>query len=216
MRSMRVNTKTIYSLLGAVFLVFLLGRPALAHKVYLFAWVEGDTVYCDAYFSKSRKVQGGTITVKDEKGTVLAQGETDDQGAWQFPVPGRMDLFLEVSAGTGHRGEFMIAEDELPGQAGTGETGQPGDAAKGSTGADADKSITQPAVTESPVVPPKMDVEAIRQVVADELDRKLQPLARSVALLREDQGPSLNEIIGGIGYIFGIMGLVMYFRSKKQ
>jgi nickel transport protein len=28
-------------------------------------------------------------------------------------------------------------------------------------------------------------------------------------------GPSITEIIGGIGYIFGLFGLVMYFKSRK-
>ena len=205
----RVRISIIPSPIWSLLILLLLAQPALAHKVFLFAWVEGDTVHCDAYFSKSRKVQGGTITVKDGNGKVLAQGETDSQGAWTFPVPGRMDLFLEVEAGTGHKGEFMIAADELPGAE---SESLPLAKAEDSPPAAGEKV----AVRSPEQLPAGTDMEAIRAVVAAELDRRLQPLARSIAMLREDQGPSLTEIIGGIGYIFGIMGLVMYFRSKKQ
>ncbi len=29
-------------------------------------------------------------------------------------------------------------------------------------------------------------------------------------------GPGLTEIIGGIGYIFGLVGMAMYFTSRKK
>jgi len=41
-------------------------------------------------------------------------------------------------------------------------------------------------------------------------------LAREVALLHQEKGPSLTDIIGGIGYIIGIMGLLMYFKARRR
>ena len=68
--------------------------PALAHKVYLFAWVEGDTVLVDAYFSKSKRVMGGKIEVMDSTGQKLLEGTTDDKGRFSFKIPKKDDLFI--------------------------------------------------------------------------------------------------------------------------
>ena len=62
-------------LLAAWIIVLLGAGPALAHKVYLFAWVEGDQVMVDAYFSKSRKVVNGSIQVLDPEGRGIAGGK---------------------------------------------------------------------------------------------------------------------------------------------
>jgi nickel transport protein len=32
----------------------------------------------------------------------------------------------------------------------------------------------------------------------------------------EQKGPTMNEIVGGIGYIFGLMGVAIYFSSRKK
>jgi hypothetical protein len=39
-----------------------------------------------------------------------------------------------------------------------------------------------------------------------------------IQLIRNTQkeGPGVTEIIGGIGYILGLFGLVMYFRNRKK
>jgi len=30
------------------------------------------------------------------------------------------------------------------------------------------------------------------------------------------EGPTIAEIVGGIGYIFGLFGVFMYFKSRKE
>ena len=52
----------------AVVLCFILiwvPSSVFAHKVYLFAWVEGNTVSTESYFSGKKKVMGGPIKVFD-------------------------------------------------------------------------------------------------------------------------------------------------------
>jgi hypothetical protein len=34
--------------------------------------------------------------------------------------------------------------------------------------------------------------------------------------MRKEEAPGFREITAGIGYILGIMGLVLYFRSRKK
>jgi nickel transport protein len=54
------------------------------------------------------------------------------------------------------------------------------------------------------------------EVMIDQaLDRKLEPVIKLIRNTRKE-GPGVTEIIGGIGYIFGLFGLVMYFRNRKE
>ena len=59
------------------------------------------------------------------------------------------------------------------------------------------------------------DIEAIRKVVEEVVEQKIQPVKE---LLRASRlsGPSPTEIIGGIGYIVGIAGIIMYFRGRSR
>ncbi len=47
------------------------------------------------------------------------------------------------------------------------------------------------------------------------LDAKLAPIRRAVLEGTED-GPGLREIIGGIGWIFGLVGVAAYFKSRPR
>ncbi|PIE69110.1 MAG: hypothetical protein CSA21_03995 [Deltaproteobacteria bacterium] len=94
-------------LLGLFILV--IAVPALAHRVNVFAYVDGDTVYTESYFSDGTPVQAGDILVEDTDGTTLVKGRTDKQGLLNFPLPGKQqNLAITVSAGMGHRGTFLL------------------------------------------------------------------------------------------------------------
>ena len=60
-----------------------------------------------------------------------------------------------------------------------------------------------------------MEEDRIRAIIAEELDRKLAPLLREVTILGQDR-TSLTDVIGGIGYIAGIMGIIMYFKARRR
>jgi nickel transport protein len=47
------------------------------------------------------------------------------------------------------------------------------------------------------------------------LDRKLAPVIKLIRDTRKE-GPTIAEIVGGIGYIFGLFGLFMYFKSRNK
>jgi len=47
------------------------------------------------------------------------------------------------------------------------------------------------------------------------LERKLNPLIKQLAESEQEE-PSLQDIIGGLGYIFGLVGAVAYFRYRRK
>ena len=75
-------------LLLALFLALTAQAPAMAHRVNIFAYVEGNDVLVECVFSTSSPVRDGQINVFDSvSGEELLQGKTDDKGFFRFPVP---------------------------------------------------------------------------------------------------------------------------------
>jgi len=58
--------------------------------------------------------------------------------------------------------------------------------------------------------PVSTDVE---RVVADAVAREIGPLRKQ--LYRWEQRVRLRDILGGVGYIFGLAGLALYLKSRK-
>lgn len=96
----------------ALVLVVGAANAALAHKVNIFAYVEGDTVFTESYFPDGKPVQNGMITVQDRKGSTLLEGKTDDKGLFSFPLPKKEDLTIIINAAMGHRNTFLLKISE--------------------------------------------------------------------------------------------------------
>jgi nickel transport protein len=184
------------------FLLFLSlqGNTAHAHRVYLYAWVEGDVVHTEGYFGGKKKAIGGTIDVFDPSGKKLLEGKADEKGEFSFKIPQKTDLRIVLEATMGHRAEYTLKAEEFAGAKPASE--QP--------------SAQKTETPGRPVLPETVDTEKIRKVVEEVLDARLKPLTRAVAELGKEKGPGFTEIIGGIGYILGLMGLVAYFKSRKN
>ena len=201
-------------ILSALCLNALVAGPAGAHGVVVFAWVEGGRVHVESKFSGGRKVRGGSVVVMDEQGNELLSGTTDDEGEFDFAVPAATDLKIVLSAGAGHRGEWSISAAEI--EAAGGGKEPPG--AGGDRGAAAEKAGRPPAgprAEEVRAAAPDADLAAIESVVEEALDRKLGPVLKMVADSRR-AGPDVRDILGGLGYIMGLVGIAAYGPSRKK
>ena len=105
--------KPIFYLFWVVCLFCFRIEPVDAHRVNLFAWVEGDTVYVESKFSGGKKVKAGKIIVTDPRGTELLSGTTSENGEFAFKVPKKTELKIVLLAGTGHRAEWTIPAGEI-------------------------------------------------------------------------------------------------------
>ncbi|MDR1039669.1 MAG: hypothetical protein LBR80_05770 [Deltaproteobacteria bacterium] len=54
--------------------------------------------------------------------------------------------------------------------------------------------------------------EALRSIVREELKTQISPVVRALAEAREDRSPGLREIVGGLGWVAGISGLVLWLK----
>ena len=76
-----VKQRFLCLLVAALWLAFS-NVPALAHKVMIFAWVDGDTVYTQGKLGDGRKAKNCTILVYDKEGNQLLEGKTDQKGSF--------------------------------------------------------------------------------------------------------------------------------------
>jgi len=182
-------------LLLASIIVVSFNPPALAHKVIIFAWVEGDTIYTQSKFSDGKRATGAQVLVFDRDGRQLLEGKTGGGGEFSFKIPGVTDLGIVLDAGAGHKAEWRIPESEILEARGVLEKKR------------SDEPSQSMAVC--------LSKEEIKEIVEDSLDRRLRPIVR---MMTESQakGPSVTEIVGGLGYIFGLMGVALYFRNRGK
>lgn len=180
---------------------------ARAHKVNVFAWVEGDAVFIESKFSGGKRVKGGMITVSDLRGNQLLSGKTNNRGEFSFKIPKKTTLKIVLVAGMGHRGEWTIPVEEIE-AVGVIETRE---SVQQETAENEPKSIMRS------IPAPKPCSDEIQLAVEKALDKKLKPIMKLLAESRE-QGPTFHDIFGGIGYIFGLVGLATYihYRRKKD
>jgi nickel transport protein len=178
-----------------------MGVSVFAHKVNIFAYVEGDKVYTESYFNDGKKCIDSRIEVFDNQGNKLLEGLTDKEGEFSFEVPSEDgDLKIVLTASMGHRAEYIIRADELISSAGLIE-----------------EKFEELASIVSPETS-LVDLKEIQSIIEDTLDEKLKPIMREMIEIKKSQEDKISptEIIGGIGYIIGIFGIVAYFLSRKR
>jgi nickel transport protein len=199
----RCLRRRIAGFLGFSALLLLAAKPASAHKVTIFAWVEGDTVHTESKLSGGKAVKEGEVIVYDSDKNRLLDGKTSDEGKFSFRVPKKTDLRIVLHAGMGHRAEWRLPAEDL------------GGVGHRKTGAVATETIV-PEKPENPRQPvPGLSRDDIQLAVERALDKKLEPIFKMLAESRERR-PSLADILGGIGYILGLVGVGTYFHYRRK
>ena len=186
----------------------LLNGNAAAHRVNVFAWVEGDTVFVECKYPDGTKVHEGVIRVLDAAGKELLNGKTNTKGEFSFKVPKQDDLTIVLEAGMGHRADWPLSKQDL---APAGEAPPPGSAAPPQVHAKAE--APSPAAKESAPGAASPPPAGIDEAIEKALDKKLAPVLRILAEMRE-QKVRLTDVLGGIGYIIGLVGIAAYFKRK--
>ncbi|MFV0349250.1 MAG: hypothetical protein ACK5JO_11735 [Halodesulfovibrio sp.] len=209
----------------ALLLTLLAASAAYAHRVNIFAWAEGTTIHTEATFSSGNKAQKSHVTATNKAtGALLAEGDTGADGIWSFTLSkdvlsSKPDILLTLNAGEGHANTWTIAAAEYAGAATEAPAAQH---AADDSGGDMPPFMEADAPTSSgtsATLGAGVDAEALRQIVTQAVDaaleKKLAPIRRQLA--EETQhGPTVQDIMGGIGYIFGLMGIAAYMKSRRK
>jgi nickel transport protein len=181
-----------------------------AHKVNVFAWVEGDTVFVEGYFPGGKKSQDSLVEVFNSAGTKLLEGRTNKKGEFSFKIPEKTDLKIILTSSMGHKNDFIVPASNF--QEVESSPSSPAqsfaESARDSSAHPADLSQLEGMIDKA------LD-RKLAPVIDKALDRKLAPVIKLIRDTRKE-GPTIAEIVGGIGYIFGLVGVAVYFSNRKK
>ena len=183
---------------------FLVG-PAAAHRLKLFATVDGATISGYGFFIGGGRPEGVEIDVKDGSGAVVHHGRTDDQGAFTWVAPKAGDYTVVMNTGDGHFAETTIAADRF---AGAAIPSPPSENA----------STAAPAVTGRKPACVVLEPEELARYAEPAVDRAV---ARQLKPLIEAQTAAegrirFNDVMGGVGMIVGLAGTAAWAASRRR
>lgn len=200
-----------------------LAAPALAHRVNVFAYVEGGDVVVECSYSRSERVRLGDVEVFDAaSGAALLTGKTDEKGEFRFPVPpaaraAKADLRIVLKAGEGHQNstEVKAAEYLSAAPAAAPVTPAAPIAAAGPVAAAPTPAQPGGQPVGQGAAAPALDAAALERIVEAAVEKKIAPL-RAILVGEKEKGPGLTEIVGGLGWLVGLAGLAAYFAAKGK
>ena len=178
----------------ATFLVLILSAsPVWAHKFKVFAFAEGNTIEGEAYFVGAGKASGAEITLF-QNGQPVSLVLSDADGVFQFQQLTPADYWIKADAGQGHVAKYRVSAEEM------GVTEQPAPAAE-TSGKEASPTTA-------------VNNQGLAAIVESSVAHQLRPLREQIEQLKEER--RLQDILGGVGYIFGLAGLASLLLSRKR
>ncbi|WP_118133469.1 carboxypeptidase-like regulatory domain-containing protein [Oceanicella sp. SM1341] len=177
------------TLLAGLALALALAGPAAAHRLKLFAAVEGDTVSGYGFFIGGGRPRGAEVTLFNGEGAPLAQVRTAEDGSFALgPVaPGAHALVID--AGDGHVARLALGAERF-------------EAAAAVATPESDERQDQAAFEARLVKAVDLAVE-----------RQMRPLLEAQA--EAESRIRFNDIMGGVGMIVGLAGIGLWAMSRR-
>ena len=180
-------------------LLSLFSVAAIAHNVVGGVYATGFEIEGEAGFSNGSMANAGTIVkIFDQSGLPLGEVETDDEGFFTFTAKKRITHVFEIDMGAGHQLTMQLPAEELPESL--------------SAGSSSVQSTHNPSLSVSNDTPDNVDQITVL-MLEKAIAKQIKPLRKEIQSLKEKSG--LRDILGGIGYIFGLLGLVAFLRERK-
>lgn len=196
---------SFYILIASISLI--LPNLALAHKINVFAYEEGGKVYCESTFSGGRPVKNASIKVIQlSDGSELISQKTDENGKFAFDIILLADISSSVNvvvqSDDGHKNSWKLNPIDWG--------GTPMDKTRSPV-----SSLPQISADETAKTITAIDHNQIDQIVRKAIHDELAPIKRQL-LENQQQDPGVKDIAAGLGYIFGLAGLIAVFTSRKR
>lgn len=203
--------KDLFYGLIITFVICGLHGKALAHRVTIFAWIDGSMVHTQSRFSGGKAVQNGHISVYDSQQTLLLTGNTDSAGEFDFNLPGTAGIRIVLDAGMGHGNEWVISAQDVESSQGKGNEPKLKTTLLSPDSNAESTNLLKPI----PSTLTGLTRDEIKAIIDESIDNKLKPMMKLLAELHDDQ-PSFYDILSGIGYILGLIGLGAYIHYRKK
>lgn len=213
--------------------ILTLAGTSYAHRLNVFAWLEDDDVIVECNFGMNHPARGAEVTIFDtETKKELLRGKTNETGHFKFKVPNVVreghGLAVSVDAGAGHHGEWVMDAAEIYSAA---SLTAGFDAARLESRDNAGKKTPPPSPSAASLpgdnlnvaiergsqaaAPASLSADHVRSIVRETVESTLAPIRKQLAS-QSAREPGWIEIIGGIGWIIGLAGIVLYFMSRRS
>lgn len=186
-----------------------------AHKVKMFASAEGNVVTGYVYFTTGGKPKNAVVQVQDSAGNLIREITADEQGEFTFTAEARQDYVFVAELADGHRASFTVKADELSDTLPSSEAEispetQEQQTSEAAQHVSAETEKTAPASPNSP----QISLEELEKIVDKAVAKQIRPLREQLDLY--EAKVRLHDILGGIGYIIGLMGLGYFLRARNK
>lgn len=166
--------------------------PAQAHKLKVFATVEGAEVTGYAFFIGGGRAAGAVWTAKDPAGTMLASGTTDGEGRFAFRVPQPpVDATVTVDTREGHIAAATLPASRFGGAAAL---------------------LPPPADGAEPAMEAPGDAR-LATLVEAAVQRQVTPLMERIEQM--DDRLRLADVMSGIFLILGLAGMALWAKGRR-
>ncbi len=178
-------------LIFSLFLILISVKTASAHKVNVFGYREGNCIIGESYFSDGSPCKKCLIEIYDEQGKKIAQTTTDEKGNFKVLVNEKGPVKIKLIAGEGH-----LAEYEIEGI----------------------KKVSKKVVkSKNSQIQTSISKDELEKIVREVVAEETQGIKSMLMDLKKDMSKAkIHEIIGGIGYIFGIWGIIALLKTRKR
>lgn len=218
---MILKRPAIMNFISTLFIALLVfAIPAQAHKLMVFAYQEGTDIKGESYFSDGSPAINCPAKLLDGDGNVLAEGKTDRDGTFSIPLPTDVpsSIIAEVEGGMGHLGQMQLNIEGIPSASAGTNTPE----TKADEGSETAKAPAAETATVTPVIPtappaPSVSEEEFEKLVNKAVKTQMDPMLHQLMEIKmELSKPRLTEIMGGIGYIAGLTGLILWALGNKK
>lgn len=189
-------------------LVFI-STAADAHKIRVFAYENDGSIVAEAKFSSGRPAKNVEIKVLADNQDTLISGVTDNSGEYRFSTEiirqnPAGNLTIIVNDGSGHRGTWELEKAEYLGEKTTHLHSSPWKTLH------SQENQTNIKTTAVPI-----NYSTIESIVEKTVAREIAPIKQLLTEQKQDT-ITLQEILGGLGYILGLAGIAAYYSSKTS
>ncbi|MEM2145689.1 MAG: carboxypeptidase-like regulatory domain-containing protein, partial [Candidatus Jordarchaeaceae archaeon] len=184
-----------------IFAFFLWPASVEAHKLKVFATVEGQNIKGKVSLNDGEPIWDATVKVFDPTGKEIASTRTDEEGNFTIKAEFYCDYRIVADSGDGHGAEYKLSASLLP-------AGLPKRAA---TPSDRSQTATK--------LPQEVAGEKSHSHLSsdDQFEMLRAEIARlSEQLQRYEDRVRMTDIIGGIGYIVGLTGAAYYYLGSRR
>lgn len=166
--------------------LLLFSLNAYAHKLTMLAYYESGVLTVTSYFSDGTYCKDCDLIISAEDGTELYTGKLNAEAEAVLEQGFPLPFNVVVDAGMGHRAEETVTRDE------------------------AEEEEEVETDTAESVQTGAVDMKELKQFIRKELAAQKAEIISAVELNKS----TLDRMIAGVGYIFGIFGLVVLVRRR--